>query len=218
MFKIENGLITQFEVKGIKFGLDLIPLDNTKARSRLYMRPASITVHNPANKGKPTAEDLSEYVDNNHAYKSWHLTVVANKVFQELPFNENAWHAGDGYNGPGNRSSISLEIFEDKQSEETGKVMIAYLMREYGIPIWKVYPHKHWSGKDCPSFTLKHWDSYIKSIEDYYKEITRPPHWGQIHLDNLIKKGFVNTPEAWNDFDAPATKAQILALIDKITK
>lgn len=218
MIEIENGLITKFDLEGIKFAQDLIPSTNTLARSGLYMSPTSITVHNPASPNNPTAEDLTEYVDNYKGYKSWHLTVVSNKVFQELPFNEVAWHAGDGYNGPGNRSSISLEIFEDRISEETGKVFIAHLMKEYGIPIWRIYPHRHWSGKDCPAFTLKHWDKYVESIEEYYKEITKLPHWGKAHLDNLIGKGFINTPEAWTDFDEPATKAQILALIDKITQ
>lgn len=217
MLKIEKGLITQFDIEGIKFAQDLIPPSNKLARSGLYMRPTSITVHNPASPGKPTAEQLTEYIDNYQGYKSWHLTVVGDKVFQELPFTEVAWHAGDNYNGPGNRSSISLEIYEDELSEKTGKVLIAHIMKEYGIPIWKVFPHKHWSGKNCPAYTLKHWDKFIKSIEDYYTSITRPPHWGQTHLDNLIKKGFINTPDAWNDFNELATKAQILALIDKIT-
>lgn len=216
MVKIEKGLITQFDVPGIKFAQDLIPLSNKLARSGLYLWPTAITLHNPAS-GRATAEDLTEYADVYNGYKSWHLTIIGTKVFQELPFIEVGWHAGDGYNGPGNRTSVSIEIGEDETSEATARVFVAYLMKEYGIPIQSVVPHKKWSGKNCPAYTLPHWDKYIQSIEDYYKQITAPPHWGQIHLDNLMKKGFINTPDAWNNFDAPATKAQILALIDKIT-
>ena len=96
MIKIENGLITEFNIPGIKFAQDLIPKSNKLARSQLPMKPQYITLHNPAS-GRATAEDLTEYIDNYHGYKSWHLTIISTKAFQELPFIENGWHAGDGY-------------------------------------------------------------------------------------------------------------------------
>lgn len=216
MIKIENGLITEFNVPGIKFAQDLIPKSNTLARSQLSMKPTHITLHNPAANGA-SADNLTEYIDSYNGYKSWHLTVVSTKVFQELSFNEAGWHAGDGYNGPGNRTSIGIEIGEDEVSENTAKMFVAYLMKEYNIPIENVKPHKHWSGKNCPAYTLKHWDKYIKEIEEYYKEITKAPHWAQKNLDSLMKKGIIISPEVWKNFDGPVTNAQVLAIIDKIT-
>ena len=215
VIKIKNGLITEFNISNIKFAQDLIPKTNILARSQLPMKPTHITLHNPASPGEPTAEELTEYIDNYHGYKSWHLTVISNKVFQELPFIEVGWHAGDGYNGPGNRTSIALEIGEDEISEQTAKVFVAYLMKEYNIPIENVVPHKNWSGKNCPAYTLQHWDKYLKSIEEYYIEITKEPHWAEKHKLSLESKGIVINEER---FDAFMTRGEVFALLDRIIK
>jgi len=212
--KIENGLITKFDIAGIKFAQDVMPVTNKLARSQLTMKPAYITLHNPAS-GKATAQNLTDYADSYNGYKSWHLTIIGNKVFQELPFIEVSWNAGDGYNGPGNRTSISLEIGEDEVSEDTAKVFVAYLMKEYKIPIQNVVPHKRWSGKNCPAYILPHWDKYIKSIDDYYKDIIKEPHWAEKHKSSLAAKGIVVNDERYNDF---MTRGEVFALLDRIVK
>lgn len=212
--KIENGLITEFNAQGIKFAQDLIPETNKLARSQLSMKPQYITLHNPAANGA-AAENLTEYADSYNGYKSWHLTIIGNKVFQEMPFTEVGWHGGDGYNGPGNRLSIALEIGEDEESENTAKVFVAYLMKEYNISIEKVVPHKHWSGKNCPAYTLQHWDEYIKTIEEYYKEITKEPHWAEKYKLSLQSKGIVINNERYDDF---MTRGEVFALLDRIVK
>lgn len=214
MFKLENGLIIQCDIPGIKFAQDLIPESNKLARSQLPMKPKYITLHNPASSGAD-AEDLTEYADNYHGYKSWHLSIISTKVFQELPFIEAGWHSGDGYNGPGNRSSIGIEIGEDEVSERTAKAFVACLMKEYNIPIENVVPHKHWSGKNCPAYTLQHWDKYIKEIEEYYKEITKEPHWAVEHKINLEKKGITINDTRYDDF---MTRGEVFALLDRIIK
>jgi N-acetylmuramoyl-L-alanine amidase CwlA len=76
MIKIENGLITEFDIDGIKFAQDLIPISNKSARSQLPMKPTHITLHNPASPGEPTAQNLTEYIDNYHGYKSWHASLL----------------------------------------------------------------------------------------------------------------------------------------------
>ena len=43
-------------------------------------------------------------------------------------------------------------------------------------------------------------------------------HWGREYLDRLIKKGYINSPELWTDFDGHPTNAMVLALVDKITE
>jgi len=212
--KIENGLITGFDILDIKFVQDIIPATNKLARSQLTMKPIYITLHNSAS-GKATAQNLTDYADSYNGYKSWHLTIIGNKVFQELSFIEVSWNAGDGYNGPGNRTSISIEIGEDEVSEDTAKVFVAYLMKEYNIPIQNVVPHKHWSGKNCPAYTLPHWDKYIKSIDDYFKDITKEPHWAVKHKLSLAAKGITINDERYNDF---MTRGEVFALLDRIVK
>lgn len=214
MIRIENGLITEFNIPGIKFAQDLIPKSNILARPQLPMKPQYITLHNPASPGA-TSDDLTEYIDNYHGYKSWHLTIISTKVFQELPFTEVGWHAGDGYNGPGNRTTIALEIGEDEISEKTAMIFVAYLMKEYGIPIQNVVPHRHWSGKNCPAYTLQHWDKYIKDIEEYYIEITKEPHWAEKHKLSLESKGIVLNEERFDDF---MTRGEVFAFLDRIIK
>ena len=41
-------------------------------------------------------------------------------------------------------------------------------------------------------------------------------HWAQKYLDNLVAKSVVETPEAWIDFDEPATRGALLSLVDKM--
>ncbi|MDW5298850.1 MAG: N-acetylmuramoyl-L-alanine amidase [Sedimentibacter sp.] len=212
--KIEKGLITEFDVSGIKFAQDLIPVTNKLARSQLAMKPQYITLHNPAANGA-SAENLTEYADSYNGYKSWHLTVISNKAFQELPFNEVSWNAGDGYNGPGNRTSIAIEIGEDEISENTAKVFVAYLMKEYNIPIENVVAHKCWSGKNCPAYTLQHLDKYIKAIEEYFIEITKEPHWAEGHKLSLESKGIAINDTRYDDF---MTRGEVFALLDRIVK
>lgn len=43
-------------------------------------------------------------------------------------------------------------------------------------------------------------------------------YWAKQHLDSLVAKGIIESPEAWRDFDAPITKGQVLALVDKVSK
>lgn len=43
-------------------------------------------------------------------------------------------------------------------------------------------------------------------------------HWAEKHLDNLVKKEIINTPEAHRkSLDEPITKGEVFALIDRIT-
>ncbi|MBR0600488.1 N-acetylmuramoyl-L-alanine amidase [Sinanaerobacter chloroacetimidivorans] len=43
-------------------------------------------------------------------------------------------------------------------------------------------------------------------------------HWAETHLNNLVRKGFILSPEVHRDsLDEPMTKGQIFALLDRIT-
>lgn len=46
----------------------------------------------------------------------------------------------------------------------------------------------------------------------------KKPHWAEKHLDSLVRKGLINAPEAHrNTLDEPLTKAQVFAMLDRIT-
>lgn len=143
---IENGIIKDGFIDGVEVVIDLIPVSNVLARPQLELKPTSITVHNTGDK-HATAQQETEYVDNTQQYVSWHFTVDDKQIIQELPINEIAWHAGDGYNGKGNRTSVAIEVCEYldinwKVARENAIKLINYL--QYYYPHLEVVPHKHW--------------------------------------------------------------------------
>ena len=61
------------------------------------------------------------------------FTVDDKEIYQHLPLNENAWHAGDGAEGTGNRESIAIEIAVNEDGDynkavENARKLAAYLM------------------------------------------------------------------------------------------
>lgn len=64
-----------------------------------------------------------------------------------------------------------------------------------------------------------------KGILDYFGVIwkeevveEKKTHWGEKHLDSLVQKGIIDSPEIHREnLDAPITKAQIFAMIDRMT-
>lgn len=171
---VKNGLLTNSKIGSAVFAVDLIPTSNKKARPGYPMTPKYITVHNTGNSSKGAGADShTKYVNNVDISKSWHFTVDEKKIYQELPVTENAWHAGDG-NGPGNRSSIGIEICENidgdwKQARRNAILLIVVLLDELNLTPDKVVPHKHWSGKYCPHKILDEgWDKFLAEVKEEY--------------------------------------------------
>ena len=88
-----------------------IPLSATGRRPAIPMIPEYITVHSTANTA--TAQNEADNVCNNNPTMkvSFHIVVDDKQAIQVLPFNEVAWHAGDGFS-TGNLKSIGIEICE----------------------------------------------------------------------------------------------------------
>jgi N-acetylmuramoyl-L-alanine amidase len=144
------------------------------------MNPTYITIHTTRNQKKGANAPMhARYLHNiDVTKKRWHETVDENICIQHLSHNINAWASGDGLHGPGNRNSIQIEICENvdgnfNKAVENAVVRVQQLMSQYNIPITRVVPHKHWSGKDCPHVLLKDWDGLISRIKEE-KEYTPP--------------------------------------------
>ncbi|EMX0189964.1 N-acetylmuramoyl-L-alanine amidase [Bacillus thuringiensis] len=136
------------------------------------MTPEFITVHNTYNDA--SAENEISYMIGNNNSVSFHVAVDDKEAVQGIPFDRNAWHAGDG-NGNGNRKSIGVEICYslsggDKyyKAEDNAAIVIAQLMKHFNIPISNVRTHKSWSGKHCPHRMLDEGrlDQFIKKINE----------------------------------------------------
>ncbi|MDU4892880.1 MAG: N-acetylmuramoyl-L-alanine amidase, partial [Clostridium sp.] len=95
------------------------------------------------------------------------------EAIQGLPFNRNAWAAGDG-NGQGNRKYIHVEICYSKSggpkfeaAEKRAAQEVAALLKQYGWGIDRVTKHQDFSGKYCPHRTLDMgWQRFLNMIQN----------------------------------------------------
>ena len=110
----------------------------------------------------------------NNNKTSFHVAVDNERVVTAIPFNRNAWHAGDG-RGNGNMKSIGIEICYSKsggdkfmQTERLAAEYVAYLLKQYGWGIDRVKKHQDWSGKYCPHRTLDMgWNRFLDMVSEY---------------------------------------------------
>lgn len=144
------------------------------------MTPQGICVHNTANDASAMSE-ISYMLGNNNK-TSFHAAVDNERVVTGLPFNRNAWHSGDGGNGKGNRTQISIEICYSKsggerfeEAENLAACYIAYLLKQYGWGIEKVSKHQDYSNKYCPHRTLDlGWERFLNKIREQLGLQTKP--------------------------------------------
>lgn len=124
------------------------------------LNPVYITIHNTANDA--SAANEIKYMTSNTNAVSFHIAVDDKEAIQGIPFNRNAWHAGDGANGTGNRKSIAVEICYSKSGGvkfnnafNNAVEITAQLMKKFNIPASNIMYHKNWSGKNCPHRLLE---------------------------------------------------------------
>ena len=153
------------------FKTDIVNSSKYSVKCPYSMTPKYITIHNTSNSA-PAQNEVS-YMKNNNNSTSFHVCVDEKYVIQAIPFNRNAWHAGDGANGTGNRQSIGIEIARStgdinlfKQAEQNCAEYVAKLLKNYGWGIDRVKRHKDWSGKNCPHKTMElGWDRFLKMVQ-----------------------------------------------------
>lgn len=137
------------------------------------MNPEYITVHNTYNDASAMSE--ISYMLGNGLKTSFHAAVDDYRVVTGIPFNRNAWHAGDGGSGTGNRKSIGIEICYSKSggdrfiaAEKLAAEYIALLLKQRGWGIDRVKKHQDWSGKYCPHRTLDMgWQRFLNMVSSY---------------------------------------------------
>ena len=157
------------------------------------MKPEFIVVHNTANDS--TAMNEINYMITNAHKTSFHYAIDDKNIIQGIPDNRNAFHAGDGVNGIGNRKGLSIEICYSKsggerfdKSEKLAAKFIAYKLKEYGWDISKVKKHQDFSGKYCPHRTLDlGWNRFLNMVSKEYELLLK----GGIEVEDK------NTPSTW---------------------
>lgn len=155
----------------------ICPTNKWDIKCPYTMAAEYITVHNTANDAP--AQNEINYMNSNNNQVSFHFAIDDKEVVQGIPLNRNAWHAGDGGNGTGNRKTIGIEICWSKsggtnfvKAEKLAAKFIAQLLDERGWGTNKVKKHQDWSGKYCPHRTLDMgWDRFIGMVETELKAL-----------------------------------------------
>lgn len=148
------------------------PTNKYSIKCPYEMKPEYITIHNTYNDASAMAE--ISYMLGNNLKTSFHVAVDNYRVVTGIPFNRNAWHAGDG-RGNGNMKSIGIEICYSKsggqrfeEAEELCAEYVAMLLKQYGWGIERVKKHQDWSRKYCPHRTLDlGWNRFLDKIRKY---------------------------------------------------
>jgi N-acetylmuramoyl-L-alanine amidase CwlA len=158
------------------------------------MTPEFIVIHNTANDA--TAEGEIAYMKNNSLGTSFHIAVDDKEAIQGIPFDRNAFHAGDGKNGKGNRKGISIEICYSKSggtkfmlAENNAAVITADLLKKYGWDISRVKKHQDFSGKYCPHRTLDMgWERFLDKVKAHLKETKGADDMTKAEVIAIIKE------------------------------
>jgi len=151
-----------------------------------------IVVHNTANDAS-AANEVAYMISNNNKV-SFHYAVDDKQIVQGIPENRNAWHAGDGGSGKGNRYGLSIEICYSKsggsrfiEAEKLAAKFIASKLKEKGWGIDKVKKHQDFSGKYCPHRTLDMgWQRFLDMVQSELNALKG--------VDKVTEK---NVPSSW---------------------
>lgn len=180
--------------------VDFVPQGRYARARHRPMTPRYITIHATENRSRGAgARSHAQMLKtgalkgrhNAIGYVSWHFTVDDHSTYQSLPTNERGEHAD--YDGQGNRSSIGIEMCENRGNDRARTLdrtarLTAWLMKEHDIPLSHVVPHQHWrmirhddgrdlGHKNCPHFLLDHgrlgpkWQAFLARVSAYRRAL-----------------------------------------------
>lgn len=141
--------------------------------------PEGLVYHDTYNSVSAMSE--ASFSANNNWQVSSHVYVDESRIVQSVLFHLNAWHAGDGLNGKGNRRYECVEVCRSRSNLSTYKAAqdmackyIAYRLKQLGLPFLPnvtVRTHQSFSGKYCPHRTLSEglWPEVLGKIKHYYE-------------------------------------------------
>ena len=115
---------------------------------------------------------FTDYAKNRQA--SWHYSVDDKSIWQSVPENIVAWHAGR----VANYSTIGIEICVNADSdlflatENTAELTADILIRHNLPATGHVFRHQDFMAKDCPKQLNAGrpypWERFLRRVEDYY--------------------------------------------------
>ena len=162
-----------------RFKQNLVSSSKYSIKCPYKMTPKYVVCHNTSNSA--SAKNEINYMISNNNQVSYHIAVDDKEVIQGLPLNRNAWHAGDGANGQGNRYGIGVEICystkydgnEYTDAEENAVYVCARLLNQFGLGIESLKQHHDFANKNCPHRLRDEcrWDGFVGRVDWVIKEI-----------------------------------------------
>lgn len=173
---------------------DLISPELYGVKSPYTMTPKGIAVHNTANDA-PAKNEVA-YMKRNNSFVSFHIAIDDIEAIQCIPFNRNAYHAGDGSTGDGNRNYIAVEICYSlsggekfTKAEIRASKEIALILKQYNWTVKNIKKHQDFSGKYCPHRTLDlGWTRFLNMVQKELDILNKPvkPVEEVKKVDNII--------------------------------
>ena len=209
---------------------NLVPTSKYSVKCPYPMVAEFIVVHNTANDAS-AANEVSYMIGNNNQV-SFHYAIDDKEIVQGIPENRNAWHAGDGASGKGNRKGLSIEICYSKsggkrfeEAEKLAAKFIAFKLKEKGWAIDKVKKHQDFSGKYCPHRTLDMgWQRFLDMVQrelnalkgvDKVSDKNQPSAWAKEAWDWAKKEGLLDGTRPKDNLTREEFAVVLKKLVDK---
>ena len=149
-----------------------------------------ITIHCTGNYNATAgAKNHADYQCNGSggSQTSWHYSVDAKEIWQSFTDTQACWHAGDGTSGPGNSTSIGLEICVNDRAVfglacQNTAWLTAELLKRHSLGIDRVVQHFKWNGKGCPAELRSGawgvtWERFLEMVREYLAADERIWSW-----------------------------------------
>ena len=189
------------------------------------MEPQSLTIHSTGNL-KSTAQNERDNLNrpDNTSTTGFHIVVDDKEAIECIPLDKVAYHAGDGAYGPGNSTSIAMEICESgdrRKALANAAKTAAKVLHERGWGVDKMYRHYDWSGKICPRILSdNNWEGWNKFKMEVQKELDKlktaskasndkPSPWAKEAWEWGIENGITDGSRP----KEPATREEIITML-----
>lgn len=213
---------------------NLVPESRYDVKCPYTMTPEFYVIHNTANDAP--AENEIAYMISNDLYVSFHYAIDDKKVVQGIPEDRNAWHAGDGSYGDGNRCGIGIEICWSAsggerfdKAEANAAKFIAQGLHNKGWDISRVTKHQDYNGKYCPHRTLDMgWQRFLNMVQaeldaineeeiemKRYHTLAEVPAYAQPTIQKLMDAGALRGDDN-GDLDLSEDMIRIFVILDRL--